>query len=168
MPNKTRSPGAARAGDDGAQPAFRERFSVRWSDLDANRHARNTIFSEYATHTRFRMLEANGFGQGEFDLLRFGPVMFREEVRYRREVVFGEDVEVTVLFAGLAEDGSQWRVRQEVVRGSGKEAAVLTIEGGWMHLDTRKLIAPPVELRRLLERLPRTSDFEVLRSLVRG
>ena len=149
-------------------PAYEERFDVRWSDLDANRHVRNTIFSEFATHTRFRMLEAQGFPQARFEAARFGPVMFREEIRYRRELVFGERVAVNVLFAGLAGDGSQWRVHQEVTRADGREAAVLTIDGAWIHLDSRTLVAPPVELLDILRALPRTDDFETLRSVLRG
>lgn len=149
------------------QRAFEEHFAIRWSDLDANRHVRNTIFSELATHTRFRLLEAHGFPQAQFESLRFGPVMFREEIRYRRELVFGEEVTVSVLFAGLSEDGSQWRVHQEVTRADGKQAAVLTIDGAWIHLDSRKVIAPPRELLNLLQALPRSSGFEVLRSVAR-
>lgn len=149
------------------QPVHEERFFVRWSDLDANRHVRNTLFSEFATHTRFRLLEANGFPQARFETLRFGPVMFREEIRYRRELLFGDEVAVNVLFAGLAEDGSQWRVQQEVTRSDGKQAAVLTIDGAWIHLDTRKLVAPPDDLLRLFQRLPRIEGFEVLRSVLR-
>ncbi|MFL5539404.1 MAG: acyl-CoA thioesterase [Longimicrobiaceae bacterium] len=147
--------------------AFEEHFFVRWSDLDANRHVRNTLFSEFATHTRFRLLEANGFSQARFESLRFGPVMFREEIRYRRELLFGDQVRVNVLFAGLSEDGSHWRVHQEVTRADGRQAAALTIDGAWIHLDTRKLVAPPDELLQLFQRLPRTGDFELLRSVLR-
>ena len=146
---------------------IQERFAVRWSDVDANRHVRNTIFSDFATHTRFRLLEAHGFGQSQFEAMRFGPVMFREEIRYRRELTFGDDVTVSVLFAGLSEDGSQWRVHQEVTRDGGKQAAILTIEGAWIHLDTRKLVCPPPDLLEILRSFPRTGDFEVLRSLMR-
>ena len=149
-------------------PAFEERFTVRWSDLDANRHVRNTIFSEFATHTRFRLLESHGFSQARFESLRFGPVMFREEIRYRRELLFGQEVIVNVLFAGLSEDGSQWRVHQEVTRADGREAAVLTIDGAWIDLDTRKLVAPHHELLDLIQRLPRTEGFELLRSVLRN
>lgn len=147
---------------------FEEQFAVRWADLDANRHVRNTIFSELATHTRFRLLEAHGFSQARFESLRFGPVMFREEIRYRRELIFGEKVTVSVVFAGLSEDGSQWRVHQEVTRSDRKQAAVLTIDGAWIHLDTRRLITPPAELLSLLRDLPRSDDFEELRSVLRG
>lgn len=151
------------------EQAHAERFAVRWSDLDANRHLRNTVFSEYATHTRFRMLESHGFSQAEFGALRFGPVMLREEIRYRREVHFGDDVVVNVLIAGLSPDASHWRVRQEVRRANGKEAAILTIEGAWIDLDSRKLVAPPPELANLLKALHKSADFEELRSvLTRG
>ncbi len=149
------------------EAAFEERFQVRWSDLDANRHLRNTIYSEFATHTRFRLLESHGFPQSRFESLRFGPVMFREEIRYRRELVFGDAATVNVRFAGLSADGSQWRVVQEVTRPDGRQAAVLTIDGAWIHLDTRKLIAPPRELLELIQRLPRTRDFAQLRSVLR-
>lgn len=150
------------------EQAFEEHFTARWADLDANRHLRNTLFSEFATHTRFRLLEAHGFTQEAFQAHRFGPVMFREEIRYRREVLFGDRITVNVLFAGLSADGSQWKVRQEVTRADGKQAALLTIDGAWIHLDTRKLVPPPPELLEVIQRLPRTRDFEELRSLLRG
>ena len=150
------------------EQAFKEHFTARWADLDANRHLRNTLFSEFATHTRFRLLEAHGFGQAAFESHRFGPVMFREEIRYRREVMFGDRIAVNVLFAGLSADGSQWKVRQEVTREDGKQAAILTIDGAWIHLDTRRLVPPPPELLEVIQRLPRTRDFEELRSVVRG
>lgn len=152
----------------GGEQAHEEHFTARWSDLDANRHLRNTLFSEFATHTRFRLLQAHGFSQAAFESLRFGPVMFREEIRYRREVLFGERITVNVLFAGLSDDGSQWRVRQEVRREDGKQAALLTIDGAWIHLDTRKLVPPPPELLEVIRGLPRTGDFEQLRSVLRA
>jgi acyl-CoA thioester hydrolase len=147
--------------------AFECQFEVRWADLDGNRHVRNTAFSEYATHTRFRLLAAHGFDQARLEALRFGPVMMREEIRYRREVRFGDAVVVTVRCAGLSADGSHWRVHQDVLRPDGKEAVALTIQGGWMDLDARKLVVPPPELAAVLESLPRTRDYETLPSLIR-
>ena len=148
--------------------AFTCPFEVRWADLDGNGHVRNTAFSEYATHTRFRLLAAHGFGAGRLQAERFGPVMMREETRYRRELRLGDTVAVTVRCAGLSADASHWRVRQEVRRGDGKEAAVLTITGGWIHLDSRRLMVPPPELAAVLLALPRTTDFEELPTLIRA
>lgn len=147
--------------------AFECRFEVRWDDLDGNRHVRNTAFSDYATHTRFRLLGAHGFTQAKLEELRFGPVMMREEIRYRREVLFGGDLVVDVRCAGLSPDGSHWRVHQAVTRPDGREAVTLTIQGGWLDLDTRKLVAPPAGLAAVLLSLPRTHDYEDLPSLMR-
>ncbi len=148
--------------------AFEQQFTVRWSDLDANRHLKNTAFSEYAVDTRFQMLEARGYPQAKFEALRFGPVIFREEIRYRREVRGGQTVSVNVLAAGLAPDGSQWRVKHEIKGQDGRQAALLTIDGAWIDLETRKLVAPPPELIAVLDGLPRTPDFEELPSLLTG
>jgi acyl-CoA thioester hydrolase len=147
---------------------FEEHFSIRWSDLDANRHVRNTIFSELATHTRFRFLEAHGFSQTRFEELRFGPIMFREDIRYRRELLFGEAVTVTVQCAGLSDDGSRWRVQQQVLKSDGKQAAVLVIDGAWIHLDSRRLVAPPREIVAVLGGLSRTEDFETLKPVLKS
>ena len=68
----------------------------------------------------------------------------------------------------MERDASHWRVHQEVLRDDGKEAAVLTIVGGWIHLDSRKLIVPPAGLAAILLALPRTRGFEELASLIRG
>jgi len=89
--------------------AFECHFEVRWADLDGNRHVRNTAFSEYATHTRFRLLAAHGFAQAQLEQLRFGPVMMREEIRYRWEVHFGDALVVNVSCAGLSAYSSHWR-----------------------------------------------------------
>src|SRR5512146_1848805 len=126
--------------------AFELAFTVRWSDLDANRHLKNTAFVEYAVDTRFQMLESRGYPQARFEEQRFGPVLFREEIRYRREVVAGQTVTVNVVAAGMSSDGSHWIVRHDVRGPDGKEAAVLTVEGAWIHLDTRRLVTPPAEL----------------------
>ncbi len=48
------------AGEPGDGVVFTVPFEVRRADLDGNRHVRNTAFSEYATHTRFRLLAAHG------------------------------------------------------------------------------------------------------------
>ena len=146
---------------------FQQQIVVRWQDIDANRHLRNTAYSEFATDTRFRYVAAHGYSQERFEELRFGPVILREDIRYRREVLLGQTVTVNFMAAGLSSDGSQWRVRQQVLLPDGREAAVLTLDGGWIHMDTRRLIEPPAELIALLEHLPRTSDFEELPSLLR-
>ncbi len=80
---------------------FEQQIVVRWQDIDANRHLRNTAYSEFATDTRFRYVAALGYTQERFEALRFGPVILREDIRYRREVLFWELVGGAVLLALL-------------------------------------------------------------------
>jgi acyl-CoA thioester hydrolase len=39
-----------------------KRFEVRWTDLDMNRHMRNTAYSEYCIDVRVSFLQEHGFG----------------------------------------------------------------------------------------------------------
>jgi acyl-CoA thioester hydrolase len=147
--------------------SFEWTYEVRWSDLDGHRHVRNSVYSDYATHTRFRLMASHGFDQERLESLGFGPVMLREEIQYRREARLGDALVVNVRCAGLSEDGSHWRVHQDVLRARGKTAAALTVQGGWLDLRERRLIAPPAELADIMRSLPRTGDFERLPSLLR-
>lgn len=143
-------------------------FRVRWADLDANGHLRNTAYSEYATEARLRHLSEGGFPPERFRELGIGPVIFREEARYRREVLLGDAVTLDFRAEGLSEDGSRWRVAHRVCRSDGEVAATLRLEGGWMELEDRNLVRPPPGLLEVLRRVPRTDDYEELGSVVRG
>ena len=48
----------------------------------------------------------------------------------------------------------------------GKRCAVVTSTGGWLDLNTRKLIAPPDALREALAALPKVEGFQELRSSI--
>lgn len=144
---------------------FIKHFEIRWADLDPNRHLRHSAYADYATHVRFSFLRDHGFGQRRFVELGFGPVIVREEVRFRREVEGGEIIAIDFRAQGLAPDASRWDLSHAVVRSDGKLAATVRVEGGWLDLATRKLTVPPGEIRELLHRLPRTDDFSPLESI---
>jgi acyl-CoA thioester hydrolase len=140
---------------------FSKRFEVRWADLDANRHLRNTAYLDYATHVRFAFLAENGFPPSRFGELHFGPVILREEMTFVREVGPNEELTVDYRLAALSEDGRKFKLRHRVFRRDGVEAARIDTDGGWMDLATRKLRPPPAELQAAFERLERTDDFEI-------
>jgi acyl-CoA thioesterase FadM len=65
-------------------------------------------------------------------------VILREEARYFREIGAGQTFDVDFRLAGLAPDGSRWRVEHEVRRGDdGERSALLSLEGLWLDLATR-------------------------------
>jgi acyl-CoA thioester hydrolase len=142
--------------------AFVKRFEVRWSDLDMNRHMRNTAYSEYCIDVRISFLREQGFPVVEFGRRQIGPVIVREETRYMREIGAGETFEIDFRLAGFAPDGSRWRVQHEVRRGDGKRSALVRIDGVWLDLARRRPVPPPPELYEAFRTLERTDDFEEL------
>ena len=74
---------------------------------------------------------------------------------------------VTFTFAGLSDDASRFRIRNEISRDDGQLAARLTSLGGWFDLNLRKLVAPPEALVDALRALDRSDDFEKLESSLR-
>ncbi len=136
-------------------PPYEKTFEVRWADLDPNRHLRHTAFSDYATHVRFSYLAENGFGAEVFEAQQFGPVIFRETAEYRAEVVMGDRIHVDFTVGEISRSGRRWTVHHTVRKDDGTVAAFLTLEGGWLDLERRRLRTPPDELFVLLERLPR-------------
>lgn len=145
---------------------FRTQMEIRWADLDANKHVRNTAYSEFATHARLRFLAARGFPAERFTRIGIGPIFFREETVFRRELHLGDIVTIEVRSDGLAPDVSRWRVVHRILQGSGAEAAWVTVDGAWMDLASRKLAAPPDDLAEALRSLPHTAGFEELESVV--
>jgi acyl-CoA thioester hydrolase len=135
-----------------------------WADIDFNGHMRNTAYLEKAVDVRMLYFASAGFAIGDFARLRIGPVIMSDEVGYFREVGLLESLRGTLQLAGIAPDASRFRICNEFYRADGRLAARLVSTGGWLDLDARKLIAPPVPLAAALRALARTEDYRELPS----
>lgn len=145
-----------------AEEGYFRQYEIRWADLDPNSHMRGSAYADYAVEVRMRYLMEQGFSPQRFAELGFGPVILREENRYLREIQIGETIRINFLGAGMSPDAASWMVQHEFYKSNGKLAAVLKLEGGWLDLHQRRLIAPPEELARLMQNLARTGDFKEL------
>ena len=142
--------------------AFTRTFVVRWGDMDFNAHMANRAYLDTSADVRMLYFAANGFSMREFERLRLGPVIMRDELDYHRELRLLEEVTVDIVSAGLSDDGSRFRIRNRFYRPDGKLAAAVTSNGGWLNLDARKLEVPPPKIHEMLNALERTDDYEVL------
>ena len=147
---------------------FAKRVIAGWGDMDFNAHMRNTAFLDKSADVRMMFFSENGFHVDEFVGRKIGPVIMRDEIHYFREIQLLEEFQVTLMMAGLAEDGSRFLFRNEFWRTDEKMAARVTSAGGWLDLTVRKLVAPPEALLAALNSLPRTDDFQVLSSSVKA
>jgi acyl-CoA thioester hydrolase len=140
---------------------------VSWAELDSNGHMANTAYLDVVVDARFSYFTSKGFSPAEFAKLRVGPVVRRDEVDYFKELHMLQPVKVNFTLAGISEDASRFRIRNEIFRGDGELAARVTSLGGWFDLNARKLVAPPDKLAEAIRSLDRTADFETLESSVR-
>jgi acyl-CoA thioester hydrolase len=138
-----------------------------WADMDANAHMANFAYLNKCVDARMSFFKQQGFAVTDFAKRRIGPVLRRDELEYHREVGLLEPVTVTLALAGMAVDGSRFRLLNEVLKEGGVLAARVRCEGGWMDLAARKLIAPPDDLREALAAMPQAVEFEMLPSSIR-
>lgn len=147
---------------------FEKTFHVGWAHIDFNGHLGNTSYMDLAVDVRMFYFAENGFPIEEFQRRRFGPVILKDEVEYFREFHLLDQIRITFQGAGISEDASRFKIRNEFFREDGKLAARLSTTGGWLDLDKRKLIVPPERLADAMRRLARTDDFEVFPSSVKS
>ena len=140
---------------------YEKTIEVRATDLDVNRHLTSSAYLEYAIHARMSSLAELGL-LAVLEAERVAPVVFRDEIDYRRELRVLDQVNVSVELAGLSEDASRWRLHHEFTRSDGVVSASIRTHGAWFHLKTRKLSVPPPVLARDFATLHHTDDFEVL------
>ena len=129
-------------------------YRTRWADMDPNGHMRHSAYADYAADQRVVVLASWGFGVAQFAHLRLGPILFREETKFLKEIHIGEEIHVDGLLLSVSADGSRWSIVHTIYKADGRVAATVTVDGAWLDLDRRKLTVPPVELAAAMATLP--------------
>jgi acyl-CoA thioester hydrolase len=138
---------------------FEQLFHVGWSDLDGNAHMGNTSYLDHASNTRMLFFAQHGFTIARFASEKFGPVVTRDELVYRKELRLMDEFTVDFELAGLSDDGVGFRVRNTFRNAAKDVAAVVTSDGVWFDLEQRRPRAAPTDLDTLMRALQRSTDF---------
>ncbi|QKG56956.1 thioesterase family protein [Hymenobacter sp. BRD128] len=125
-------------------------YTVRWAELDPNGHMRHSAYADFAADQRVHWLASLGFDVKKFAELRLGPILFREETKYLKELHGGEQITVAGRVTAGTPDGARWTIEHTISKADGRVAAVVTVDGAWLDLDRRKLTVPPAELAQAL------------------
>lgn len=136
--------------------------NLRWSDMDPNFHLRHDVYYSLGAQARVEALLRSGITPQVMTDAHFGPILFREECVFRREMRLEDKVDIHVRLSKARPDGSRWSFRQEFVRNDGTLCAVLSVDGAWMDTQLRKLTVPPQEHMSRFLGIPRTDDFVLL------
>lgn len=132
---------------------------VLWSQIDANGHLRHSAYSDLCTQARSNMMKQVGFSMQEFSKHKIGPILFKEETIYFKEVRIDEEVYVKVLMTKFNSENHRFSITHELYNSKDIKCAVVNVDGAWMDLVTRKLTLIPNELISLIEFIPKSEDF---------
>lgn len=141
---------------------YTRELQIRWSDIDQNRHLRHSVYYDYAAMIRVAFLDEMGLTTKKMEELRIGPILFREEAIFKREIKSGDKVTIDVELVKTTPDFSRWSLRHRLVKEDGTLAAAITIDGAWMDIDKRKLTAPQEFIQKIFDAFPKSEDFEFI------
>ena len=135
-------------------------IQVRWSDIDQNRHLRHSAYYDYGATVRIACFSQHGLTNLRFEELRIGPILFREEAIFKREIKFEDRVIVDLAVTKATPDFSRWSVRHHLYKEDGTVAAIINLDGAWMDILARKLAVPDLFIQSVFDDFPKSSDFE--------
>ncbi|MBS1617301.1 MAG: thioesterase family protein [Bacteroidetes bacterium] len=135
-------------------------IQIRWSDIDANNHLRHSAFYDYGAWIRIVFLAAQGIDMQWMKANENGPILFREEALFKREIRFEDKVTINVEITKATGDYSRWSLRHSFVKEDGTLAAIINVDGAWFSTAERKLIVPGAELVQAFDAFPKAQEFE--------
>jgi len=135
-------------------------IQVRWSDIDQNRHLRHSAYYDYGATVRVACFSQHGLTNLKFEELRIGPILFREEAVFKREIKFEDHITVDLIVTKATPDFSRWSIRHQFLKEDGTTAAVINLDGAWMDILARKLAVPDSGIQNVFDGFPKSPDFE--------
>lgn len=132
---------------------------VRWADLDPNFHVLHSRYYDFGAYVRMSYMTENGITPEVLSSHHIGPIIFREECIFRREIKFKAVVKITLQLSKARKDVSRWAMQHEIIINENTLAAQITVEGAWMDTTQRKLATPPQAFIEAFDAIPRSKDF---------
>ena len=139
---------------------FLRPVEIRWSDLDPNFHVRHSVYYDFGAYVRMCFLTEFGLGPDVMMQHNLGPILFREECQFKREIHFGDKVTINLMLKKTSPSYSRWTFQHEVVKNNDTVAAIITVDGAWMDTVRRRLTIPSQVVTPTFEKLPKAPDFE--------
>lgn len=140
--------------------AYTYPVQIRWADLDPNFHLRHSVYYDWGAYCRIHVFYAHNLTADVMRQLNIGPIIFREECVFRREIKFGDEVTVDIQLTQSKRDFSRWSVRHRIFKNKDILAAVLSLDLAWLNTVERKLAVPSKEASLVVDSLPKDENFK--------
>ncbi len=141
---------------------FEVTFKTIWANFDPNRHMRHTAYSDYAAEVRARFFLKHDLSLEEFAKMHIGPVIFKEETVYYKEIKMGTDISVNMQLTAATENLDRWEFTHQIFNDKKEVSAIVKVQGAWIDLQKRKLTGLPAEVLQKLQSLPKSEDFKII------
>jgi acyl-CoA thioester hydrolase len=138
---------------------YEKKIEIRWADLDPNFHLRHSVYYDFGAYIRFNYFHEHGITQNALTDHHFGPIIFREECIFRKEVRMGDNITINLELLKAREDFSRWSIVHHLKKDD-QLAAMITLDGAWIDTQKRKLASLPTAFKSVFEQMPRTENFE--------
>lgn len=139
---------------------FYSEHRVRWDNLDANGHMRNSAYLDLSVQARFEFFAAGGFTPAEFSRHGIGPVVLRETLTYKKECFLLETLRIQVRITRIKEDGSRFSLVTDILKPDGELAATVSVDAAVFHLAGRRIGPAPPPMLNILKRGLENPDSE--------
>ena len=139
---------------------YKKSVEIRWSDLDPNLHLRHSVYYDFGAYCRMCFFTDHGISTSILATHQIGPILFREECTFRREIHFGDSIEINVQLRKASRDYSRWTIGHEIIKNGNKVSALIIVDGAWLDTQHRKLAAPPPLIVSALDQIHKGEDFE--------
>lgn len=141
---------------------FKTQIQIRWSDLDPNNHLRHSVYYDWGALCRVEFFNAHGLTTRYMQEHQIGPVLFREECVFRKEIHFGNKICIDLQLTRAKKDFSRWSISHSIIIEPDVPAARITVDGAWIDLIKRKLTSAPALTQDVYHAMPKSEDFKWL------
>lgn len=135
-------------------------IQVRWSDIDQNRHLRHSAYYDYGATVRITCFSQRGLTNLKLEELHIGPIVFREEAIFKREIKFEDKITIDLAVTKASSDYSRWSIRHHLYKEDGTLCAIINLDGAWIDVVKRKLAVPNEFIQSVFQDFPKADDFE--------
>ena len=139
---------------------FKIDIQLRWSDLDPNFHLRHSVYYDWGAVCRVDFLDKYDLNATAMQRLQIGPILFREECVFRKEIRSGDKITIDLKLLKSRRNYSRWSIQHIIRKNGAFVAAVLTVDGAWINTAERKLAIPPVDVEKAFSSMPLDENFQ--------
>lgn len=142
---------------------YSKQIEIRWADLDPNFHVLHSKYYDFGAYVRMAFLVENAITPQFMLQHHIGPILFREEAVFKREIRFGDKVTINLQATYSKPDFSRWGMQHEIFAGKDQKlSAIINVEGAWLDTQKRKLSTPPQLVIDVFNQLPKPPGFITL------